>query len=99
MSDSRSEFIEAVKAQAFDAGQECPTCHGEGVVFPGRRIVHCQAGAFGADWDEDAVVGLIRDADEVRWTNRGLLGDHQLSVRVEGRWRLFQVKRPAEVAS
>lgn len=89
--EDRSEFIRAVREQAFDAGKPCPTCNGDGTVRPGRRVVHCFGSFTGADWDEDGVVRAIEDALSVEWMERG---DHQLAVldRDGMKWR-FQVQR------
>lgn len=95
---TRADFIDAVRAQAFDVGKTCPTCDGEGTVRPGRRIVHCVGTFTGADWDEDGVIAAIEDAREVRWLPNGIPGGHNLAVlTTEGReWR-FQVTDPANL--
>ncbi len=96
---SRAEFIDAVRAQAWDDGKTCPTCRGEGKVRPGRRIVHCAGSCTGADWDEETVVAAIEAARDVRWLPDGIPGGHNLAVlTTEGReWR-FQVTHPANLA-
>ena len=33
---SRNEFVNAVGDQAWDVGKDCPTCKGDGKVYPGR---------------------------------------------------------------
>ena len=102
MTEDRSEFIEAVKAQAWDQGKECPTCH-DGKVYPGRRTVHCFGGGFGADWDEQSVIDLIVRADQVVWldADRPMGMDHDLGVHADGKRRWFDIREPevaAEVA-
>jgi hypothetical protein len=93
----RTEFIDAVRAQAWDDGEECPTCQGGGKVYPGRRIVHCQSGFIGADWDEDAVIAEIEKAKVVQWGG-GFMG-HDLAVLTgDGKvWR-FAVTWPKETS-
>jgi hypothetical protein len=93
---SRAEFIDAVRAQAFDEGESCEHCDGTGRAYPGRRIVHCVGSFTGADWDEAGVIAEIEDAREVRWVPNGLPGGHNLAVlTAEGRTWRFQVERPA----
>jgi hypothetical protein len=91
---NRQEFIDAVRAQAWDEGETCPTCKGEGRVRPGRRVVHCRGSFTGADWDEAAVVEAIEKARDVSWLAAGI-GDHNLHVlTTDGKvWR-FQVQPP-----
>lgn len=88
----RAEFIEAVKAQAWDAGKDCPHCDGTGTIRPGRRIVHCAMSFTGADWDEQSVLDLIKTADQVLWLDGP--GDHQLGIFADGRRYRFQVQHP-----
>lgn len=95
---NRAEFTDAVREQAFDAGKTCPTCRGDGVVRPGRRVVHCAGSFTGADWDEASVIAEIENAREVRWLPNGIPGGHNLAIVTdEGReWR-FQVTDPANL--
>jgi hypothetical protein len=83
----RAEFVDAVHAQAWDDGKECPTCEGRGKVYPGRRLVHCMGGFTGADWDEDVVVDEIEAAREVKWMP-DLMGHDLAVLAADGKvWR------------
>lgn len=88
---------EAVRAAAWDEGQECPTCH-DGKIPGGRRIIHSfLSGSFGADWDLPDVIDLIDAAEDVHWQDNMFNHDLAVITTVEGR-RLqynFDVKRPS----
>ena len=89
----------AVKARAtevaFDTGQECPTCGGNGTVPGGRRVIHSMAGTLGDDWSLERVLEAIDYADEVNWSPRGWL-EHRLELRKGDRVVYLQVDPPAE---
>lgn len=57
-----------------------------------RVIVHCYLGSFGADWDLDKAVALVREANEVGWC-RPWMG-HGLVVLSGGRTYKFQCVKP-----
>jgi len=79
----RSQFIAAVKAQAFT----CPN---------GDRIVHCMGSFTGADWGEDGVIATIESARAVAWSPHW--SDHDLLVTdANGKTWRFQVSEPEEV--
>ena len=81
--------IAAINAAAFriDNATKCPHCNGEVSLSDdhGRRIIHSLANSgFGADWDAEDVVDLVRhvvaEGGSVRWI-RGF-DNHDLRVRV-----------------
>jgi hypothetical protein len=59
---------------------------------PPRRLIHCRLGAFVADWTANEAVALVREADEVAWTD-DLMG-HDLAARKAGKVYLFEARRP-----
>jgi hypothetical protein len=62
---TRERIKEAVNRSAWNTGRECPTCHGNGKLPGGQRVIHSLRGGLGADWDVDAVKAAIDAADEV----------------------------------
>ena len=38
----------------------------------GRTVVHCWAGGFGADWNLDGALDLVRKAERIAWVPMGL---------------------------
>jgi hypothetical protein len=81
---------EAVRAGAFTIAEDYEDA--------GRVIVHCLSGFIGADWDLEAVLTEIDNAEEVAWTQH-LLG-HDLAVLSaprDGQRMLyhFDVKQPS----
>lgn len=90
---NREELKEYVRKNAFDTGRDCDACGGEGKVYPGRRVVHTRLGAFGANWDEDAVLRAIDEAQEVRWS-RGLLGPFLAVVTADGKTLAVEIPAP-----
>jgi hypothetical protein len=83
---TKDEAINAVKAAAFKVTDpDSDDC--------GREIVHCFAGAFGADWDVDDAILVIASARDIAWTDHW--AGHDLVVLTDdGRLRWFNVQRP-----
>lgn len=94
----REQVVAAVEAVAFDEGKECEHCDGTGRTKGGRRVVHSYRGPFGADWDAEGVIELVRASRHVRWGS-GFNG-HDLAVLEDnGKWVLFQVPHPQREAT
>jgi hypothetical protein len=85
-------IIKRVREAARDEGIECPTCHGDGRVDGGSKVLHSYAGGFGCDTDAEGVVDDIRKADDVRWIDHWMV--HDLQVTVDGRTSVYSVRRP-----
>lgn len=93
MTDLRDAIKAAAEAAAWDEGQDCPTCHGDGKIPNGRRLIHSFAGGFGADWELPAVLKAIDSATKVGF-GAGIM-QHDLYVETpDGRTLLFQVPKP-----
>ena len=95
---------EAVKAQCRDAAWRQPTttcgysdCPHDEHAGPPNLLIHCSASGFGADWSLDEVLQTIDEADEIVWVP-SIFG-HDLCVRVEDRWRAFEVTQPSALGS
>jgi hypothetical protein len=89
----RQQLKDYVRTQAFDAGRPCEACDGEGVVYPGRRVIHTRLGPFGADWDESEVLAAIDTATNLQWA-RGLLGPFLAVVTADGRQIAVEIPAP-----
>lgn len=83
MEISKDEALEAVRKGAFVIDDPESDQHG-------RSIVHCFLGPIGADWDTDAVLDLIAQADEVAWVDNFL--GHNLAVGCRGKVYRFDVR-------
>lgn len=94
----REALKKHVRKHAFDTGRNCETCGGEGKVYPGRRVVHTRMGAFGADWDEDAVLRAIDSATDVKWA-RGMLGPYLAVLAADGKIIAVDVPEPVEATT
>jgi hypothetical protein len=93
--EKREKAIRLAEEQAFDEGKKCEHCDGTGKVPGGQRLVHSVSPAgFGADWNVEAVVDAIRTSPAVLWGEPCLYSDHQLHINVDGKFYIFQVKRP-----
>lgn len=82
------EAAAALKAAAFEVTDPDSQEHG-------RRIVHCFAGGFGADWDLDDCLATLPDAQDITWID-SIVGHDLRVVDATGRTRYFDVKRPAQ---
>lgn len=60
-----------------------------------RTLVHSRGTFVGCDWDLDAAVVRVREADQVAWVD-DIFG-HELLTVLEGRRIYFDVKAPAGV--
>jgi hypothetical protein len=94
----REALKKHVQKHAFDVGRKCEACDGEGKVYPGDRVVHTRMGAFGADWDEDAVLRAIDSATDVQWA-RGMLGPYLAILTAEGKVVAVDVPEPVEATA
>jgi hypothetical protein len=88
---TKTQAKQAAERSAWDTGQDCPTCHGEGTVPGGRRVIHSFIGGLGADWDVAAVLAAIDEADEITALPSRPLG-HRLAVRKGTGVTLFDVE-------
>jgi hypothetical protein len=57
-----------------------------------RMIIHCFIGSFGADWDLDGAVRLIREAEKVGWAPN--IFGHELAALKDGKFYAFDVRAP-----
>lgn len=90
----KAEMIRLATEQAWDEGKKCENCDGDGTVPGGQKVIHSQAGAFGADWDLEGVVEAIQSAREVQWADGSFMG-HDLGVHTKNdRIVRFAVTRP-----
>lgn len=81
------EAVERLTTAAFEVTDQ------ESSDF-GRKIVHCFAGGFlGADWDLDAAIAAVREAQDIAWTD-DLLKHDLVVLTNDGRVRRFNVQRP-----
>jgi hypothetical protein len=89
----RDEVVRRVEAAAWNEGKDCAHCGGSGRMEGGRRLVHSTLGAFGADWDAEAIIELVRSSRGVRWGG-GFMGHDLAVLNEDGKWVLFQVPHP-----
>jgi hypothetical protein len=91
----REEAIRLAEEQAFDEGQICEHCLGDGRVPGGTRLIHSVSPAgFGADWSVESVINALRTSPKVWWMKDRGWSDHQLVIDIDGRAYVFGVKRP-----
>lgn len=58
----------------------------------GRVTVHCFLSFIGADWDLDAAINLLDEAEEIAWVTNLLR--HDLAVKARGKVYRFDVPAP-----
>ena len=52
--------------------------------------IHCFMGVFGADWNKESVIELIKDSKRIAWADN--LFDHNLAVINNGRLHSFDLR-------
>ncbi|WP_027930736.1 hypothetical protein [Amycolatopsis thermoflava] len=93
----REAIKSAAREAAYEIGQECPTCKGDGRVPGGDKVIHSRSrSGFGADWNLDGVLEAIDDATEILW-EKSLFG-HDLRLLVGGEVYSFEVPAPVRAA-
>lgn len=93
---NKTEAIQALGKAAWN--REMETCGHTGCtdhLGPGIARIHTVAGGLGADWDLDAAIDYVENADEVWWVPN--LFRHDLAVKRDGRVVRFEARAP-EVA-
>ena len=93
---NKTDAVQAVRKAAWTG--EVETCGHPGCTDhrgPGTPRIHTMAGGIGADWNLDAAIDFVENADEVWWIPNPF--DHDLLVTRRGRTVRFEARNPADM--
>ena len=103
ISDERYEAaVKAVRALCQEAGDGSIRAADilaaiEGELGTSRTLIHCFLGGFGADWDLEGAVQLVREAEKVGWAPS--IFRHDLAALKDGKLYRFEVRAPEPEAA